>query len=229
MKTALVALVLAAFSVAIMLGAGARPPAGDPKPETPAEETKPVADTTPAYVKLTTSMGDIYLELNREKAPITTANFISYVEKGHYDGTIFHRVIPDFMIQGGGFDKELNQKPTGAGIKNEWQNGLKNTRGTIAMARLGGRPDSATAQFFINVKDNTFLDEPRDGAGYAVFGKVIAGMDVVDKIKGVRTQRRGPHEAVPVEPVVIEKAQVITADEAKAATNPAPASTTDEK
>ena len=215
MKTVLVLFTLAAVSVAMMLGAGARQP--ESKPQTPPTESKPVADTSPAYVRLSTSMGDIVLELSREKAPISTANFLSYVEKGHYDGTIFHRVIPDFMIQGGGFDKDMKQKPTGDGIKNEWQNGLKNTKGTVAMARLGGRADSATSQFFINVKDNPFLDQPNDGAGYAVFGKVIAGMDVVDKIKAVKTGNHGPHQNVPAEPVTITKAQAISAEEAKAA------------
>ena len=124
-------------------------------------------------------------------------NFLAYAEKGHYNGTIFHRVIANFMIQGGGFTPDMDQKPTDPPIKNEWQNGLSNTRGTLAMARLGRQPDSATAQFFINVANNSFLDEPRDGAGYAVFAKVIAGMDVVDAIKAVPTATKGPHGDVP--------------------------------
>lgn len=176
-------------------------------------ETK---ETTPVIVRLETSMGNIDIELNQEKAPISVANFLEYVDKGHYNGTIFHRVIPNFMIQGGGFDATMTQKPTGKGIKNEWQNGLKNTRGSIAMARLGGQPDSATAQFFINVTDNSFLDEPApasrggDGAAYAVFGKVVEGMEVVDAIRAVPTSSKGPHGDVPVEPVVIKKASRLT-------------------
>ena len=184
-----------------------QPASGDPA-VTPAQpETK---ETTPVIVRLETSKGNIDIELNQEKAPISVANFLQYVDKGHYDNTIFHRVIPNFMIQGGGFDENMTQKPTGKGIKNEWQNGLKNTRGTIAMARLGGQPDSATTQFFINVANNSFLDEPRDGAGYAVFAKVIAGMDVVDAIKAVPTATKGPHGDVPVEPILIRKASRLT-------------------
>ncbi len=154
---------------------------------------------------MTTSMGEIVLELDPEKAPITCENFDRYVREGHYDGTIFHRVIDNFMIQGGGFDQDFNQKPTHEGIKNEWQNGLSNLRGTIAMARLGNQPDSATAQFFINVNDNTFLDQPRDGAGYAVFGRVVEGMDVVDAIRRTPTRDFRGHGDVPVTPVVIER------------------------
>ena len=159
-------------------------------------------------IRMTTSMGDIVLELDGEKAPVSTENFLSYVDGGHYDGTIFHRVIDGFMIQGGGFTPDMKQKRTQPGIANEWRNGLKNRRGTIAMARLGGKPDSATAQFFINVKDNGFLDQAQsDGAAYAVFGKVVEGMDVVDRIKGVRTGNKGGHDDVPTEPVVIEKVE----------------------
>lgn len=159
-------------------------------------------------IKLTTTKGDITLQLDPEQAPESTKNFVKYVEDGHYDGTIFHRVIGNFMIQGGGFTPDMKQKSTRDGIPNEWKNDLKNTRGTIAMARLGGNPDSATAQFFINVADNHFLDQPQpDGAGYAVFGKVTEGMDVVDKIKGVRTGNKAGHQDVPVDPVVIEKAE----------------------
>ncbi|MEM9372940.1 MAG: peptidylprolyl isomerase, partial [Planctomycetota bacterium] len=124
----------------------------------------------------------------------------------HYDGTIFHRVMPNFMIQGGGFDENMSQKPVREGIKNEWENGLSNVRGSIAMARLGRQPDSGTAQFFINVVDNGFLDQPRDGAGYAVFGKVVAGMDVVDAIVQVATTNKGPHQNVPVDNILIKKA-----------------------
>jgi peptidyl-prolyl cis-trans isomerase A (cyclophilin A) len=174
-----------------------------------------------------TSKGDIVIELNREKAPISVANFLSYVDKKFYDGTIFHRVIPSFMIQGGGFDEQLNQKPTDPPIKNEWTNGLKNNRGTIAMARLGDakpnpeRVNSATSQFFINVVDNPALDQPqRDGGAYAVFGKVVAGMNAVDAIVDVptttkTTPTRNPLQNVPVETVKIESVRKITEDEAK--------------
>ena len=156
-------------------------------------------------VKLATTMGEIVLELDPDKAPISTANFVSYVDKGFYDGTVFHRVIPGFMIQGGGFTPDMVQKPTDPPIKNEWKNGLKNVRGSISMARTQVA-DSATSQFFINVVDNAALDMARDGAAYAVFGKVVQGMDVVDKIKDVATTNAGPHANVPVTPVVIEKA-----------------------
>lgn len=165
-------------------------------------------------VILHTNFGNITLELDKEKAPITVENFISYVNKGHYNGTIFHRVISNFMIQGGGFDAEMNQKSTDAPIKNEANNGLKNVVGTIAMARTSD-PHSASSQFFINVKDSSFLDftsESHQGWGYAVFGKVTEGMDVVEKIKMVKTGRSGGHQDVPVEPVIIEKAEVVKAE-----------------
>ena len=165
------------------------------------------AQTAAPRVKLDTSMGAIVLELAPDKAPKTVENFLEYVKAGHYDGTVFHRVIPDFMIQGGGFTAEMNQKPTRAPIPLESRNGLGNARGTVAMARTMV-PDSATAQFFINVKDNAFLDQPnsRDGQGYAVFGKVVGGMDVVDKIRAVPTGNRGMHQNVPTTPVTILKA-----------------------
>lgn len=162
-------------------------------------------------VLMKTSMGDIKIELFDDKAPLTVKNFLDYVNDRFYDGTIFHRVIPNFMIQGGGYDKDLKQKPTKAPIKNEATNGLKNVVGTIAMARTGV-VDSATSQFFINVKDNGFLDhrdETPAGFGYAVFGKVVEGMDVVLKIAQVPTQRVGMHEAVPKEPVVIHSVRVV--------------------
>jgi peptidyl-prolyl cis-trans isomerase A (cyclophilin A) len=160
-------------------------------------------------VKLETSMGDIVVELDAQKAPKSVANFVMYVKAGHYNGTVFHRVIPNFMIQGGGMDEKLAEKPTKPPIPLEARNGLLNTRGTLAMARTND-PNSATSQFFINLKDNAFLDQAnsRDGNGYAVFGKVIAGMDVVDRIKDVRTARKGPNDDVPVEPVFIKKATV---------------------
>ncbi|OHT22910.1 peptidylprolyl isomerase [Providencia stuartii] len=160
------------------------------------------------YVKLVTSMGNIELELNDKKAPVTTENFLQYVNEGYYNGTTFHRVIPGFMIQGGGFNKDLQQKQTRAPIKNEADNGLRNLRGTISMARTANK-DSATSQFFINVADNAFLDHGQRDFGYAVFGKVVKGMDVVDKISKVKTENVGPYQNVPVEPISIISAEVI--------------------
>ena len=160
------------------------------------------------HVLLKTSMGEIVLELNQEKAPKSVANFLQYVKSGHYNGTIFHRVIKDFMIQGGGFDKNLQQKQTSAPIENEARNGLKNVDYSIAMARTGD-PHSATAQFFINTNNNRPLDYPsQDGWGYSVFGKVIKGTEVVDKIKAVTVGNQGMHQNVPVVPVVIESASL---------------------
>jgi peptidyl-prolyl cis-trans isomerase B (cyclophilin B) len=162
-------------------------------------------------VKLTTNFGDITLELNADKAPVTVANFLQYVESGFYDGVIFHRVINDFMVQGGGFDAKMKQKKTKAEIKNEADNGLSNDNYTVAMARTS-IPDSASSQFFINVADNEFLNHTgknSSGWGYCVFGKVVAGMDVVDKIKAVKTTSKAGHQDVPVEAVIIEKASVI--------------------
>ncbi|MCA6217450.1 peptidyl-prolyl cis-trans isomerase [Ideonella sp. B7] len=159
-------------------------------------------------VELTTSAGVIRLELDDTKAPVTVANFLSYVNKGHYDGTVFHRVIKSFMVQGGGMTADMSQKSTDAPIQNEANNGLKNDKYTIAMARTNA-PHSASAQFFINTKDNDFLNftsESPSGWGYAVFGKVVAGTDVVDTIEKVRTGRKGFHDDVPLEAVVIEKA-----------------------
>ncbi len=168
--------------------------------------------TTLPNVKLETSLGDIVIELNQEKAPNTVANFINYVEAGFYNGTVFHRVIGNFMIQGGGFTEDFSQKETNASIKNEANNGLSNVTGSIAMARTGD-PHSATAQFFINVVDNNFLDfrsEDQAGWGYAVFGNVIEGMDVVDKIRSVETAGKGPFPTdAPVENVVIISASVV--------------------
>ena len=156
-------------------------------------------------VKLATSAGDIVLELQPARAPKTVENFLAYVRKGHYNGTIFHRVIPGFMIQGGGFDKAMTQKPTEKPIENEATNGLKNDRYTVAMARTP-HPHSASAQFFINVNDNTFLNHSaptQQGWGYAVFGRVVQGMDVVDKIRTVATGNQGMHQNVPTKPVTI--------------------------
>lgn len=191
----------------------------------PAEPTKPAA-VAPApaptaaspmmpRVKMVTSLGDITLELDGEKAPISTLNFVKYVEDKFYDGTIFHRVMKTFMIQGGGFTAEIDEKKTGLrpSIRNEWKNGLKNARGTISMARLGGQADSATAQFFINVVDNARLDAPQsDGAAYAVFGKVIEGMDTVDKIRDTAVTSNAKYpggDVVPVETVLIKSVAVV--------------------
>ncbi|WP_445945291.1 peptidylprolyl isomerase [Shewanella sp.] len=161
-------------------------------------------------ITLHTSAGDITLQLNNEKAPNTAANFTKYVEEGFFDGTIFHRVIDGFMIQGGGFTEDMTQKTPGAAIKNEANNGLSNRKGTVAMARTSD-PHSATAQFFINVGDNTFLDfkaENSQGWGYCVFGEVVEGMDVVEQIKGVATGNRGMHQDVPLEAIVINSVSV---------------------
>ncbi|MGB5637559.1 MAG: peptidylprolyl isomerase [Sedimenticolaceae bacterium] len=159
-------------------------------------------------ITLKTNMGDIVIELDHEKAPKSCENFEQYVREGHYDGTIFHRVISNFMIQGGGFLPDMMQKATRDPIENEAGNGLGNVTGSIAMARTSA-PHSATAQFFINVKDNGFLDHPgQDGWGYCVFGKVTSGMDVVEKMKTADTTTRAGHSDVPVEPIVIEKAEI---------------------
>jgi peptidyl-prolyl cis-trans isomerase B (cyclophilin B) len=162
-------------------------------------------------VKLTTNLGSITIQLNTEKAPLSSANFLTYVNEGFYNGTIFHRIIKDFMAQGGGFDTSFNQKSVHAPIKNEANNGLLNTRGTLAMARTND-PNSATAQFFINYKDNAFLNHTSptaSGWGYAVFAEVIEGMDVVDAMAGQPTGNRGGHQDVPKTDIVIEKAEVI--------------------
>jgi peptidyl-prolyl cis-trans isomerase B (cyclophilin B) len=160
-------------------------------------------------VRMTTNQGTIVVELDADKAPKTVANFIDYVNKGHFSNTIFHRVIKDFMIQGGGFEPGMKQKPTDATVENEAKNGLKNDKYTIAMARTSA-PHSASAQFFINTKDNAFLNYPgQDGWGYAVFGKVTEGQDIVDQINNVKTTRAGMHSDVPVDPVIIEKVEVV--------------------
>ena len=166
---------------------------------------------TPNKVKLTTTLGTITIQLNTEKAPISSKNFIEYVKEGFYDGTIFHRVIPDFMAQGGGFTADFQQKKTRDTIKNEADNGLKNTRGSLAMARTSD-PDSATAQFFINYKDSSFLDHTSptpNGWGYAVFAQVIEGMDIVDKMATMPTSNKGGHQDVPKTDIVITKAEIV--------------------
>ena len=160
------------------------------------------------FVKMDTSAGTLRIELDDEKAPLSTANFLAYVHKGHYDGTVFHRVIKGFMIQGGGFEPGMKQKPTDAPIRNEASSGLKNKRHTLAMARTSD-PHSASAQFFVNTVDNDFLDfraENAQGWGYAVFGRVVEGAEVLDKIENVRTGRKGFHDDVPLEDVRIERA-----------------------
>ena len=165
-------------------------------------------------VKLETDLGDIIIELDEEKAPITTANFLNYVKSGHYDGTIFHRVIDGFMVQGGGMNADMEERATGESIENEADNGLANEAYTVAMARTMD-PHSATAQFFINVKNNDFLNHTAktpQGWGYAVFGKVTEGQGVVNKIKAVETGRKGMHDDVPVEPIVIQKAEIVEAE-----------------
>ena len=166
---------------------------------------------THTKIKLNTTLGDIVIQLEDEKAPISAANFIAYVKQGFYNGTIFHRVIPGFMAQGGGFDTSFSQKATNAPIKNEADNGLKNKRGTLAMARTND-PHSATAQFFINYKDNSFLDHTGptpSGWGYAVFGEVIEGMDVVGSMAKQATGNKGGHQDVPKSDIVIEKAEIV--------------------
>ena len=180
---------------ALILAFAALPAGAQPK----VEAKKPV-------VTLETSLGSIVLELDPDKAPISVANFLAYVDSGFYDGTIFHRVIPDFMIQGGGFAADMTQKPTKPPIKNEADNGLANDSWTIAMARTQVK-DSATAQFFINLKDNDFLNHGSRDFGYAVFGKVTSGVDVVKKIAGVKTANQGGNQNVPVEPVLIKSAR----------------------
>jgi peptidyl-prolyl cis-trans isomerase A (cyclophilin A) len=169
-------------------------------------EPSPTPSPSGPLVTLETSLGRIRIELDKQHAPISVDNFVKYVRSGHYDGTIFHRVIPGFMIQGGGFDAQMSEAPVRPAIKNEAKNGLRNERGTLSMARTND-PDSGTSQFFINVKDNPALDFGVRGAGYAVFGRVVEGMDVVDKIVAVPTTTRGNHQNVPVTPVVITRAR----------------------
>ena len=212
-------------------GAGSTPTTADAPPAAPQKlpATPPVAESAPvaerAFVVMETSKGPIVLELDGKNAPLSVANFLRYADKGYYDGTIFHRVIGSFMIQGGGFDKDGAQKPTEAPIKNEWKNGQKNAVGTIAFARTDN-PDSATSQFFINVGDNSELKD-RAGVGYAVFGKVVAGMDTVNTIKSVKTGQRTlmarsgekmqpmPSRDVPLEVVTIDSVRRVSDEVAK--------------
>lgn len=192
----------------VVLNLGPAPvPGAPPKPRHPAiDRSLPKLIT----VRMQTTAGDIVIELDHERAPITVENFLRYADRGEYNGTIFHRVVPNFVVQGGGHTLALLELKGDAPIKNEWQNGLKNVRGSVAMARLGGDPDSASCQFFINVENNAFLDKPQpDGAAYAAFATVTSGMDVVDKIRKVATTNRGGHGDVPKEPVVILQAKRI--------------------
>jgi peptidyl-prolyl cis-trans isomerase A (cyclophilin A) len=184
-----------------------------------AQSPSPAASPTPTprpvptgpTVVITTSLGTIKAVLNKEQSPISVENFLKYARSGFYDGTIFHRVMPNFMIQGGGMTPDMQEKPTQAPIRNEAKNGLRNSRGTLAMARTND-PNSATSQFFINVRDNHALDFGIRGAGYAVFGEVVEGMDVVDKIVNVATTAKPPHENVPLTPVVIKSVREVGAD-----------------
>ena len=174
----------------------------------PAAAQTAAADAKPVKIVMETSKGTIELELDAAKAPVTVANFVGYVKKGHYDGLIFHRVIPGFMVQGGGFTPDMQEKAAGPTIENEAKNGLKNVRGAIAMARRGD-PHSASSQFFIVHQDSNFLDYPgQDGWGYCVFGKVTKGIEVVDAMTAVPTAQKGQHGDVPVEPIVIKSAKV---------------------
>jgi cyclophilin family peptidyl-prolyl cis-trans isomerase len=203
------------FALALPLAAFAQAkPAADTKAagaKAPVSCSAQLKGSTPVKVKFTTTLGAFTVEVDKEKAPISAENFVKYVESGHYNGTIFHRVIDGFMVQGGGMNKDMSEKPGRPPIKNESTNGLKNNQYTLAMARTGVR-DSASAQFFINVKDNDFLNysgENPQGWGYAVFGKVVEGTDVVDKMKKVATGNKGMHQNVPLEPIVVEKAECV--------------------
>ena len=212
----------AAFAAASVALAQDKPAAA------PAPEAKP-AQAAPAaameYCVFHTTKGDIVMELDRAKAPVTVENFVGYVKDGFYDGTVFHRIVPNFVIQGGGFDTKGVQKKNKAPISNEWQNGLKNKRGTLSMARTAN-PNSATSQFFVSLKDNDMLDQPiSGGAGYAVYGKVIAGMDVVDQIAAVKRTVKNGMQDWPIEDIVVNKAEMVSKDDAMkmAASKPAAA------
>jgi peptidyl-prolyl cis-trans isomerase A (cyclophilin A) len=216
------------LAVALVLAQAATSPTVPPAPQAapPASQPAPAAPTGPFVafdvVQGRTTFGTITLALDPEKAPLSVGNFLKYVRSGQYEGTVFHRVMPGFMIQGGGFTPELEEKPTQGPIKNEARNGLRNSRGTVAMARTSN-PDSADAQFFINLRDNHRLDYGIGGAGYAVFGQVVEGMDVVDRIAAVPTASRGPHENVPQMAVVIRKMREVSAPPPAPAPAPAPA------
>jgi len=207
---------LAALALMVTIGCGGGsppPPAEEPAPaeEKPAAETAPAPTGTNPMVEMRTSLGTMKIELYPEKAPKTAENFLRYAREGFYDGTIFHRVISGFMIQGGGFTPDMSEKETRAPIANEASNGLKNVRGSLAMARTGD-PHSASSQFFINTVDNPFLDftaETVQGYGYAVFGQVVEGLETLDAIKKVSTGSRDGYDDVPVDPVVIESVRIL--------------------
>jgi peptidyl-prolyl cis-trans isomerase A (cyclophilin A) len=205
------------LALALVVFAQAAPPAAPPPPAPQPAPTGPIVALEVAQGR--TALGTITLALDEEKAPITVRNFLKYVRSGHYEGTVFHRVIPGFMIQGGGFTPELEEKPNQGPIKSEARNGLRNSRGTLAMARTND-PDSADSQFFINLRDNHRLDYGIGGAGYTVFGRVVEGMEVVDRIAMVPTSSRGQHQNVPQMAVVIKKAREVKAEAAKPAVEP---------
>jgi cyclophilin family peptidyl-prolyl cis-trans isomerase len=211
-----IAILAASLAACGALSASALPRQAEPvKPTLPGAPDAAAPAPAPAapvkqkvsYVRFLTSMGPILIELDETNAPISAANFAEYAKSGFYDGTCFHRIIPGFVVQGGGFTTDMVQKKTREGIKNEWQNGLKNARGTLSMARQGNRPDSGTSQFFINLVDNGMLDMPRDGAGYAVFGSVVEGMDVVDEMAKVPTGMSKGMRDVPRQAIIVEKAE----------------------
>ncbi|MEY4117989.1 MAG: hypothetical protein RLZZ116_1317, partial [Planctomycetota bacterium] len=196
-------------------------PAAAPAPETKPAQAAPAAAVE--YCVFRTTKGDIVMELDRAKAPITVENFVGYVKDGFYDGTVFHRIVPNFVIQGGGFDTKGVQKKNKAPIANEWKNGLKNKRGTLSMARTNN-PNSATSQFFVSLKDNDSLDQPMSGgAGYAVYGKVIVGMEVVDEIAKVKRSIKNGMQDWPVEDIIVNKAEMISKEEAAKFLNAKPA------
>jgi len=206
------------LALALVLAQAAGPPAAPPAPQpAPPAPTGPVVALEVAQGR--TVFGTVTIVLDPEKAPITVRNFLKYVRSGHYEGTVFHRVIPGFMVQAGGFTPELEEKPNQGPIKSEARNGLRNSRGTLAMARTNN-PDSADSQFFINLRDNHRLDYGIGGAGYTVFGRVIEGMDVVDRIAMVPTASRGTHENVPQMAVVIKKAREVNPTAPDAAPKP---------
>jgi cyclophilin family peptidyl-prolyl cis-trans isomerase len=215
------------IAVALVLAQAAAPPTVPPAPQAaPSESQQAPAALTGPFVAMDvvqgrTTFGTITLALDPEKAPLSVRNFLKYVRSGHYEGTVFHRVMPGFMIQGGGFTPELEEKPTQGPVRNEARNGLRNSRGAVAMARTSN-PDSADAQFFVNLRDNHRLDYGIGGAGYAVFGRVVEGMDVVDRIAAVPTASRGAHENVPQMAVVIRNVREVQAPAPKAAEPPAP-------
>ena len=205
------------LALAFVLAQAATPVAPPPAPSAPPAPTGPVVALEVAQGR--TAFGTITIELKPEKAPISVRNFLKYVRSGHYEGTVFHRVIPGFMVQGGGFTPDLEEKPNQGPIKSEARNGLRNSRGTLAMARTND-PDSADSQFFVNLRDNHRLDYGIGGAGYTVFGRVLEGMEVVDRIAMVPTSSRGPHQNVPQMAVVIKKAREVQAAAPVAAPKP---------